>query len=304
MSVELPTKSPIGTFDRNRFMIVTQMDGSQKLYSRATKSGHHQIAPLNWWKKLGIFSDERDVWMKSVIHPEHVKLMKIAGIEASDLFGTILSPSDTEDVLCWFNVFRAVYGRAPKTILEFRKYVAVVESCTSGAEMDPMKLGAYAYKMQNTGLNLDAFVFAAGNDEWLDAIASSVAKLGAGNQYSSLVKTLMQIGGTPEAITILTENRYNSQRYAGRATTAVISMFTSGAFAPSAECYTQTRLLADTLDAAPESAADCITDIFFTEGTDRERLRNLVVTEHVTDALRLNAIFKEEVPTALVGGFL
>jgi hypothetical protein len=303
MSVELPTQSPIGTFDRNRFMIVTQMDGSQKLYSRATKSGHHQVAPLNWWKKLGIFSDERDVWMKSVIHPEHVKLMKLAGIEASDLFSTVLSPSDTEDVLGWFNIFRAVYGRRPKTILEFRSFMTVIDSCKSGAEMNPLKLGRYAYRMQNTGLSLDAFIFAAGNDVWLDAIVTSVATLSDGNYLAPLIKTLMQIGGTPEALDVLTQNRFNSRSYGTYATKAVIAMFTSGEFSPSVDCYAQTRLLADALDAAPHSA-DCITELFFTEGTDRERLRNLIVVENVTDPLRLNAIFKEEVPTALVGGFL
>ena len=303
MSVELPIQSPIGTFDRNRFMIVTQVDGSQKLYPRATKSGFHQVAPLNWWKKCGIFTDERDLWMKSVIHPEHVKLMKVAGIEASDLFNTVLSPSDTEDVLGWFNIFRAVYGRKPKTILEFRTFVGVIDSCKKGVEMNPLKLGQYAYRMQNSGLSLDAFLFAAGNDVWLDAITDSIAKSPVGDTLAPLAKTLMQIGGTPEAIDVLTQNRFNSRSYGKYATDAVIAMFTAGEFVPSIDCYAEIRLLADSLDSAPISS-ECIKEIFFTPGTDRERLRHLIIVEKVSDPLRLNAIFKEEVPTALVGGFL
>ena len=302
-NVELPTRSPIGTFDRNQFMIVTQMDGSQKLYPRKTKSGNHLMAPLNWWKKCGIFTEERDQWMRSLNHPEHVQLMKYAGIAPSDLFGTLLSPSDTEDVLSWFNIYRAVCGRNPKTLLEFRNFMRDIDSCKA-PETDPLKLGSYVQALRGTKIPLSAFTFAAGNAGWTEAIAQHLAGVRQPVYLASPVRALMQLGGTPDAIDILVApKKTNSDSYGSRVTEALGAMFGAGEFTPTTECYAEVRLLADTFDAAPQ-VREVVKRIFFTEGTDRQRLHDVVVVNHVTTELQINAIFTEEVPTALVGGFL
>jgi hypothetical protein len=113
----------------------------------------------------------------------------------------------------------------------------------------------------------------------------------------------MQIGASPDAVVLADPRGVPSGKYGMSSKEAIISMFTAGEFTSSEECYETTRLLAEILYGAPQ-LADCITDLFFAPGTDRQRLRDVVLEDKVTDGLRLTAIFKEEVPTALVGGFL
>lgn len=306
MSIKLPAESPIGPYDRNQLFVVTFPDCTQKFYPRKAKSSYGQISPLSWWRKCGIFSDERDQWSKSVMHPEHVQIMKQAGIAPGDLFNTLLSPADVEDVLAWFNIFRKVYERTPKTLFEFKDFVKLVESCTGYRTKNPVSIGKYIAKVRHYRIGFDEYSFAMGNDAWLNAICSDLDDVPHNLHLASTVKTLMQVGATPEAIAALvvpTVNGMKAERYGYCSKEAIIQMFTAGEFSASAESYAATRLLAEAMSAAPQSS-DCIKKIFFATGTDRQRLRNLIVVDGVIDAFRLTAIFAEGVPTALVGGFL
>jgi hypothetical protein len=114
----------------------------------------------------------------------------------------------------------------------------------------------------------------------------------------------MQVGASPDSVEVLVHpGKLAARAYRLNAENALKAMFGAGEFNATVESYTETRLLAESLCGAPQSA-DCIKALFFAPGTDRQRLRNLIVDERVTDSFRLTAIFKEEVPTALVGGFL
>jgi hypothetical protein len=303
MSRELLTESPIGTYDRNKLFLVTFPDATQKFFPRAAKSSHGQISSLSWWKKCGIFTDERDQWSKSVMHPEHVQIMKRAGISADDLFNTLLSPSHVEDVLAWFNIYRIVFGRTPETLHEFTDFVQNVESCTGARTKNPVTLGKYVAKFQSRRISYNAFLFALGNEAWTDAISTHLDAVPDNTYVAPTVRTLMQIGASPDAVVLADPRGVPSGKYGMSSNEAIISMFTAGEFASSEDCYETTRLLAEMLYGAPQSA-DCITDLFFAPGTDRQRLRNVVLEDKITDGLRLTAIFTEEVPTAIVGGFL
>lgn len=303
MSRELLTESPIGTYDRNKLFLVTFPDATQKFYPRAAKSSHGQISSLSWWKKCGIFSDERDQWSKSVMHPEHVQIMKRAGISADDLFNTLLSPAHVEDVLAWFNVYRIVFGRNPKTIHEFTDFVQNVESCTGARTKNPVTLGKYVAKFQSRRISYNAFLFALGDEAWTDAISTHLDAVPDNTYVAPAVRTLMQIGASPDAVVLADPRGIPSGKFGMSVNEAIASMFTAGEFTSSDECYETTRLLTEALCFAPAQRG-CVSDLFFAPGTDRQRLRNLIVDEGITDALRLTAIFTEEVPTALVGGVL
>lgn len=305
MSIELNVESPIGTYDRNTFFLVTLPDGSHTFYPRSAKSSHGQTSPLSWWKKCGFFTEDRDIWAKSVMHPEHAQIMKRIGISPSDLFNTLLSPADVEDVMAWLNVYKIVFGRTSKSLREFKDFVHSVEECQGYRTKNYVTLGKYIAKVRSYRIDFNSYSFAAGNDEWLDAICKHLDHVKNNSYLAPLVKSLMQVGATTDAIDVLVcvNDSISSQRYAVHAMTALGAMFSSGEFTATVDAYATTRLLAEALYHAPQSA-ECIRDIFFSEGSDRQRLRDLVVVEGVSDALRLSAIFKEEVPTALVGGFL
>lgn len=304
MSFELPTESPIGVYDRNAFFLVTFPDATQKLYSRSCKSSHGQISPLSWWKKCGIFTDERDLWVKSVMYPEHAQVMKRAGIAPSDLFNTLLSPSQVEDVLQWFNVYRAVHGRNPKSLHEFSDFVANVESCSGYRTKNPVALGRFVAKLQSYRLDYSTFIFTIGNDNWIEAICSHLDSAPDNSYLAPLVKSLMQVGASSESVDVLVHpGKLNTREYGKHAVNALKAMFNAGEFKATVASYAETRLLAESLCGAPYSA-DCIKELFFAPGTDRQRLRDVVLEDKVTDEFRLTAIFTEEVPTALVGGFL
>ena len=297
------TSSPIGEYDRNTTLVVTQRDGSQQFYPRKTKSGFHQLAPLNWWKKCGIFTEERDQWAKSVIHPEHVQIMKHAGIAADDLFGTILSPSDVENVLGWFNVYREVYGEKPASLLAFRKFMSNVAACGAAAQTaNPLKVGNYVKHFMGTMINMDAYLFLLNDQDWIDVVRERLAGLHDNVDYRQAVKTLMQLGATPDALRVLT-NGHNDFHSGTRLNEAITAFAIARQFTPHADCYREIKQLAEIMHYMPGHKKFCC-DLFLDLGTDRERFHTLVTVEKITSPLPLGAILKEEVPSALVGGFL
>lgn len=303
MTFKLPTESNLGTYDRNQLFLVTYPDGTQKLFPRSCKHPRGQVAPLSWWKKCGFVTDERDLWAKSIMYPEHAQIMKRAGIAPTDLFNTLLSPSETEDVLQWFNVYRFVYGANPSRA-QFSVFVRNVESCTGYRTKNPLAVGAYVRKIQPCRLAFNTYSFTIGHEPWIDAVCTHLESVQDNDYLASAVKALMQVGATTEAIqTIAHPRTLPTKQYAPNVAKAVGAMFSSGEFDSSAESYANTRLLAEIMTAAPFSTG-LIKDFFFNPEVDREKLHRVVVIEGVKSELNLTAIFREEVPTALVGGVL
>lgn len=303
MNIVLRTPSPIGDYDRNTTLLITQRDGSQQLYPRKTKSGHHQLAPLVWWKKCGFVTEERDQWMKSIIHPEHAQIMKHAGIKPSDLFGTVLSPSDVEDVLGWLNMYREVYGETPGSLLTFRKFMADIDACGASARTaNPLKVANYVKTFSGTAVNMEAFFFTLHDQEWMNAVRANIADRRENFSYRKAVMTLMQLGASPESVAVLTAGEKDLMfgKYLGDAVTAYAM---AGKLSSSNDCYSEIRQLTDIIRLMPMYSEAC-SELFLSEDTNRSLFHRLVTVDRLTDMFPITAILKEEVASALVGGFL
>lgn len=294
------TDSPLGKYDRATTVVITYRDGTQEFASRPKPKHGYSLAPLTWWRALGIYKDEQEQWIKSINSPEYALLLKTAGIEPADLQGVKISEQHFAAVLEWFNVFRAFYPDYKHFALEFlNQFLAKVRRVTNGnARRSPFRVGEYIKNLEGSNLPLAEFTFLIGQEPWIDACKKANRPMAS---MSNIVRTMMQFGLTPEIIPALTKPEDRQVPTLHAITNSLSYMWKRGVLEANEVSYRNLRLLAD-IDSV--SSNESIRDLFMNEDTDRQRLRDLVVIDNMRELPQLEAICLNDTPRALAIGAL
>jgi hypothetical protein len=294
------TDSPLGKYDRAETVVLTHTDGRQEFASRPKPRHGYSLAPLTWWRTLGIYKDEQEQWIKSVNSPEYAILLTRVGIKPADLRGVKIPEPQFAAVLEWFNVFRAFYPDYNNFTLEFlNQFLAKVRRVTKGnAARSPFRVGEYIKNVDGSNLPVAEFTFLIGHDSWIDACKEIDGPV---SPLSDIIRTMMQFGLTPEIVPALTkpEGKQRPTMYA--MTSSMSYLWKRDELVANPDSYRNVRLLAD---IETVSGNGSIRDLFMTEGTDRQRLRDLVVLDGMRELPQLEAICLNDTPRALAIGAL
>lgn len=300
MSIELITESYLGKYDRKTTVVITKMDGTQEFAARTSKHGDYVVSPLQWWRQLGIFQDDREKWLKVVNSPENALLLMKAGISPEDLMNVGIPVPHIGNVLEWFNVFRTVYPDYKNVTIEFfNKFMKNVNAVTKGnGSRNPFAVGRYIRRLGGSNFPLSDFTFLIGQDSWADACAALPLSM---RSMAPTIKKMMMIGLTADVLTVISTSRDGGTPADYAVRSAVDFLGARGSLSATADSYESLRLLADIMTVVSREE---IRGLFIADGVDQKRLRDLVVVDGIREPVQLESIFLDNTPLALAIGAL